>query len=933
MRRLLGLSATRFLLVMAVAVLALVVAGGQRSALGQVELPLVFFPLSASPGCEILLDGSVHCQASAPDPAQSPDPVGTLPPAAAAVAVVGPLELVPSDTILYSATVVANQVGAYGLDLAFADGSVITCGKSLENGVETVFMTGPAGFLASPAIVTPTPALGTQQLIDWTVHKDSSSPTTYTATCEVTDLVTGASATITATTTSVTSQTLSSASVFAINTVANQVIAQGANATFSDFLFIPPSPPPDSDADGVPDPQDACPGTAPGATVDASGCSDSQVDFDGDGLCNPGAPSPGPSNCTGSDPNPNNPDEDNDGIADGASDPDGPGGIAPGPDLCPGTALGDPVDASGCSQAQVGSCTPAPSGLVSWWPGDGNATDIQDGNDGTLQNGATFAAGKVGQAFSFDGVDDFVLVSPSANLNITGDVTVDLWARRSVFGVSDTMVSKGVGFIPEDLPSVYILRFIDNELQAVIELANGSPNVVLHGPIVTDTNFHHYAYVRSGNDHKLFMDGVVVASGAFIGTPGDTANFPLTIGAQRHDPFSTGIDFTNHFSGEIDEVEVFNRDLSDPEIQAIFNAGSAGKCKIQDIDGDGVPNVDDACLVTPGLADRQGCPVGDENLVEIHIIDQAKTGFCPGGARSCKLSIESAQVRVFDRNILNGLTITKLDSSDVTLTKNPNGSLYDDIFEAVEAEVAEVGACTTDASGTCTAGEESIGDYLVIVKASGDLGTAYSGKPKSPGDFDETGLARKDFQFIVVFRKDGSVQLGGGSKTVVAGSYLEILYPDQAVWEDVAAGFVYPFIFTSDSDWTVDVCAQVPEGYAIVGVYDEEGALLSGESCSQTFVSGETRVVAFEVVEVGSPEPRLNAILQVSHEGKVTQVEIEVPGVRTYVEDQGELPAELPTTGAGESGDGTPVWPVVAALAGVSVMLLSIIVVWRRRRA
>ena len=52
--------------------------------------------------------------------------------------------------------------------------------------------------------------------------------------------------------------------------------------------------------------------------------------------------------------------------------------------------------------AQV--CVPPPPGMVSWWPGDGNANDIQDGNHGTLRNGATFAPGKVGQAFSLDGV-------------------------------------------------------------------------------------------------------------------------------------------------------------------------------------------------------------------------------------------------------------------------------------------------------------------------------------------------------------------------------------------------------------------------------------------------------------------------------------------------------------------------------------------------
>src|SRR5207244_5346800 len=58
----------------------------------------------------------------------------------------------------------------------------------------------------------------------------------------------------------------------------------------------------DADGDGVPDSSDLCPGTAPGATVDANGCSQAQVDRDTDVICDPGAPGTGPApGCTGSD--------------------------------------------------------------------------------------------------------------------------------------------------------------------------------------------------------------------------------------------------------------------------------------------------------------------------------------------------------------------------------------------------------------------------------------------------------------------------------------------------------------------------------------------------------------------------------------------------------------------------------------------------------
>jgi hypothetical protein len=137
---------------------------------------------------------------------------------------------------------------------------------------------------------------------------------------------------------------------------------------------------------------------------------------------------------------------------------------------------------------------------------------------------------------------------------------------------------------------------------------------------------------------------------------------------------------------------------------------------------------------------------------------------CPGGAGSCKMPVEGAEVRVFDRNdptfrVTYGI-------------KNLGSGIYDQVFWN---DIGRVGACTTDASGFCIAGEEAVGDFLVIVKyTDGDLGTVYTGKPKSPEDF-VGGLASKEFQVIKVYKEDGSIQLSGGSKTVLSGSYLEII--------------------------------------------------------------------------------------------------------------------------------------------------------------
>src|SRR4030095_16178361 len=79
------------------------------------------------------------------------------------------------------------------------------------------------------------------------------------------------------------------------------------------------------------------------------------------------------------------------------------------------------------------SCIPARPGMISWWPGEGNARDIRGDNHGTLQNGVGFVNGEVEQAFSFDGIDDFVEVpsAPSLDFQPTDPITVETWVFRT----------------------------------------------------------------------------------------------------------------------------------------------------------------------------------------------------------------------------------------------------------------------------------------------------------------------------------------------------------------------------------------------------------------------------------------------------------------------------------------------------------------------
>ena len=92
--------------------------------------------------------------------------------------------------------------------------------------------------------------------------------------------------------------------------------------------------------------------------------------------------------------------------------------------------------------------------------------------------------------------------------------------------------------------------------------------------LVDDNVFHHLGFVRRGLTLEIYLDGQLANSIT------DTALVDIN-GVGDFCIGSCG-DFSHpSIDGLIDEVEIFDRALSATEIQAIFNAGSAGKCKTQ----------------------------------------------------------------------------------------------------------------------------------------------------------------------------------------------------------------------------------------------------------------------------------------------------------------------------------------------------------------
>src|SRR3990170_2011523 len=211
---------------------------------------------------------------------------------------------------------------------------------------------------------------------------------------------------------------------------------------------------------------------------------------------------------------------------------------------------------------QVQQCVTPPSGMVSWWGGDGNPNDIIGTNHGTLQGGATYATGKVGQAFSFDGAADYVNVPHSAGLDVTTALTLDAWIKPAGAGT-------GNGIIIMKNPLKYALVWFPDTQKITFSLDIGGWADHVSNSSAPPDQWTHIAGTYDGSSVKIYINGVLDAEFPKIGLIA-TSTGDLTIGWRTDAPDVS-------YNGLIDEVEIFNRALSAEEIAAIANAGSAGK--------------------------------------------------------------------------------------------------------------------------------------------------------------------------------------------------------------------------------------------------------------------------------------------------------------------------------------------------------------------
>ncbi len=225
----------------------------------------------------------------------------------------------------------------------------------------------------------------------------------------------------------------------------------------------------------------------------------------------------------------------------------------------------------------VDTCSAAPSGLVAWWKGDGNASDSAGINNPAVVSGIRYTDGKVGQAFQFDGDNSLITVPRSPSLT-TSDLTITAWIFPTDAAAPRPIVDCGG---PGQASSIQLwvhttggLSVTPGALHAVIRDERGGYEVDDPDPVAPMNQWSYVAFTADAKTRtlRLYCNGILVATAA--------SPIPLhqdlfaNVNIGYRDAASSELLAGLHFRGALDEIKIYNCVLNDEQIRLEYNTSS-----------------------------------------------------------------------------------------------------------------------------------------------------------------------------------------------------------------------------------------------------------------------------------------------------------------------------------------------------------------------
>jgi Concanavalin A-like lectin/glucanases superfamily len=215
----------------------------------------------------------------------------------------------------------------------------------------------------------------------------------------------------------------------------------------------------------------------------------------------------------------------------------------------------------------VASAPPPGGAPVGAWGFDETGTTVTDssgrGNTGTIAGATRTPSGRFGSALTFDGINDWVTVPDSASLDLSTRATLEAWVNPTALGSDWRTV-----LLKEQPGQLVYALYANNDLTRPSGHLFTTGDLFSSGTAALPLNtWSHLALTWDGTTLRLYVGANQVASRALTGT------LVNSTGALR---FGGNGVWREWFAGRIDEIRVYDRALTQQELQTDMTTSITG---------------------------------------------------------------------------------------------------------------------------------------------------------------------------------------------------------------------------------------------------------------------------------------------------------------------------------------------------------------------
>ena len=194
--------------------------------------------------------------------------------------------------------------------------------------------------------------------------------------------------------------------------------------------------------------------------------------------------------------------------------------------------------------------------------------DDMSGSDGVYRKSLNFNI-RILNSFNniystnFDGVDDYVAIDGIGSILDSDKGTISVWAKTSETGSSGNYFKS---FVDSNNNIALLYNAASNELRLNYKGGGVAITSVSTDAIEGDGLWHHIAgtWDVAGDEIKLYLDG---------GLQQTTTSLPTFTGTPANSSIGNNAAGGGYFIGNIDEVSLFNVELTDAQITTLYNEG------------------------------------------------------------------------------------------------------------------------------------------------------------------------------------------------------------------------------------------------------------------------------------------------------------------------------------------------------------------------